>query len=544
MNQTSKYLLLLLLICSSCGQDKRLNTDINSILPESEDILPLSPKEQGTTITHQEMRAFLKAEINLLEDETEKVSKILLLIEYLPSGSRDVFRYIRDGLKLAEKNNLTNEMGELYYQLGWYYFSQNMKENTITSFEKAVEYSTDSEILVYAYCCLSNNSSWDDHHDKALEYAQRGLEIAQASGSPHLEAEAMMVMGDVYRFQNKMGTARSYYRKTVNLLYFEDDNKIVSPFYMVAAVYTGNTSRLAPYTSFYYAFQLKDVYDNSTFREKQMFIYNLMKAADTSIFNTSILETRIAQLTISSLLIISLIVIVIMLIRQTITKRKVNKKLEKANEVKAQLLLIQNHDLRKPIASLVSFLELKKHQPDIPAEELELMDDKILELANKTLKSMEDLIIWSKDQMESFEIRINPVSIPGVFEEMKSAFIHEDSVDISYKIPDSLMMKTDENYLKTIIRNLTQNAIAVSKEAGQRQIIWETKKQKSRFVFSIKNFAGQMSDEHVRILLSEDKGKVSSHGAGLIIIRDLAKALKCKINVEREEESTTIQLYF
>ncbi|MDL2256706.1 tetratricopeptide repeat-containing sensor histidine kinase [Bacteroidales bacterium OttesenSCG-928-I14] len=538
VRMTTFVLVGILLHLSSFANDTSHSRDAN-IFPESVEMLPKSPRKLGNNVERKEISEALKKEIDASSDEREKVEKIISLIKYLQIGSRDVYNYIYQGIELAEKNNMQEETGILYYDLAWYYFSQSIKDRAVSSFKKAIEYLVDDELLVYSYCCLSNNSSWNNRHEEALAYAQKGLEIAEASKLPKLEAEALMVMGDAYRYQEDTNKARKYYLNAVDLLYFEDNNKIISPLYMLTGIYTGNTARMKPYASFFYAFQLGELFENSEYREKQMFLYNIIKATETSIFNTNILDTTIARLTISVLLILSLIIIAILLIMLSVSKSRANKKLAIANEVKAQLMLIQNHDLRKPIASLISFLDMKKHQPDIPAEDLKMMDEKILDFAMQTMSSMEDLIIWSKGQMKSFEAHMLSISVSDLFDEVKKMFAYEEEVTIVYDIPDNLSIKADDNYLKAIIRNLTQNAIAVARNAEKKEVIWQVTKVKRHVVFSIMNYGTPMNKEAQGILLSESKGDIRSNGAGLIIIRDLAKSLGYRIEVETGKETGT-----
>ncbi|HCO68807.1 MAG TPA: hypothetical protein DIT04_13760, partial [Dysgonomonas sp.] len=103
---------------------------------------------------------------------------------------------------------------------------------------------------------------------------------------------------------------------------------------------------------------------------------------------------------------------------------------------------------------------------------------------------------------------------------------------------EDLFLKTDENYLKTIVRNFTQNAINASLNID-RPIVWKARKEKQNVVLSIENQGKKIENQYIYLLLSEDENKVSKRGAGLIIIRNLAKSIHCKIKVETGEEYGT-----
>lgn len=242
----------------------------------------------------------------------------------------------------------------------------------------------------------------------------------------------------------------------------------------------------------------------------------------------------------SIIIILFLLFITILLIIQIYVRLKVNKKLEAANEVKSKLFLILNHDMRRPIASLTAYMTLKKENHDIPEDELKKMDDEAFVLLEKTLNSMDDLIIWSKNQMHSFYLDRKMLAISDVFADIESFFGHEKRVSFRFENPDKLSLKTDANCLKTIMRNLTSNSIKKALEVEETTIIWKAYKVNKNTVLSIQNFGSQIEKEYVDILFSHSKNKLSTTGTGLVIVRDLAKAIKCKIDVETGEEIGTI----
>ena len=482
---------------------------------------------QAKTLSLEDERQQLRDSVARSDNDVYSLHAIMDLILILPDVSSEKYEYIQQGLILAEKHGLKEEVGSLYYDLAWHYFAREKKEETITNFLKVPEYSTDPELLAYAYGCLSHNYAWDGNYDVALEYANLSHEAALKTNRREIEADALLFLGDVYRYQKQMDQAMTYYDQIPELLHFKGDNQILSVHYMIVNIYTGNSytnnkSDIKPYTSNYYGMYLKDIYDHASPRQKQMFVYHLLQGGDTAISNTRTLIKQTTKLAAAGLIVFLLLVIAAFLFFLVQIKRKANKKLEEANEMKAQLLLILNHDLRKPIASLANYLEYKKQFPNIPRKELQELDNQLLLQINKTLRGMEDLIIWSKDQMHSFSSSEKEVSVSDIFERTKDFFLSENRVDIRYEIEPSLHIKTDENYLKTIIRNLTQNAIISAVSANQPLIIWKAYRTKKQIILSIRDFGDPMKQEHINILQSHTQGEVASHGAGLIIIRDLA----------------------
>lgn len=492
----------------------------------------------------------LLTEIQNTDNDSIKVNKFLELTVLYPDGSKKRLQYLKEGLDLAKKLDMEPEMGIFYSDFGWYYFYQNDRENTIKYFSLSVKYCDDLELLVYAYGILSNTYSWSGQHDLAKEYADKCLraaetgEIEDESKRQRLVADAYMFIGDVYRYQEEKDSSKYYYIKA--LTYLDIGNDYVSVLRLMANIYLGDTSLIVPYQYFNYVRWLKLTYENTSPRKKQIIVYNLIKAAETSVLTTEKEEIKTIELKTQQRIIISsiiicvlLIIIAILLIYQVYAKRKTNIKLEKANEVKSRLFVILNHDLKQPIASLISYLDLKASNPDfISKEEERMLEQKTSKAANQLYTDMENLLLWAKNQMESFEPDIKQVSVNKIFEDTKTFFAYEERVKIEFNIEDDLSLKTDENYLKTIIRNFTQNAINASLNID-KPVVWKVWKEKSKIIMSIENQGKKIESQYLDLLFEKNENKVSKRGAGLIIIRNLAKSINCKIGVETGDEYGT-----
>ena len=89
-----------------------------------------------------------------------------------------------------------------------------------------------------------------------------------------------------------------------------------------------------------------------------------------------------------------------------------NQHLAEANETKARLFGIIGHDLRSPVSKIVQLLQLQKESPDILSEEAgKLHGERLKKASENVLETMEDLLIWSKSQMQSFNPQFVPVKI-------------------------------------------------------------------------------------------------------------------------------------
>jgi signal transduction histidine kinase len=212
-----------------------------------------------------------------------------------------------------------------------------------------------------------------------------------------------------------------------------------------------------------------------------------------------------------------------------------NTELDQANKTKTRFFSILNHDLRSPVANLIHFLHLQKDSPELLDEETKnRMQNKTISGAEDLLSSMEDILLWSKGQMENFKPQPKEVSVNQLFEDTKKVFSGYHKIQFDYQNPDNIAISTDENYLKTIIRNLTSNAINVFTTTQNPKIIWKAWQENGISYLSITDNGPGATKEKFKALYDDKEVAGIKTGLGLHLIRDLAKAINCEITVNSQ----------
>jgi len=151
-----------------------------------------------------------------------------------------------------------------------------------------------------------------------------------------------------------------------------------------------------------------------------------------------------------------------------------NNELDEANKVKARFFGILSHDLRSPVATLINFLQLQQRHPGILNEQqIASSEKKIADSAGLLLETMEGMLLWSKGQMENFKPEISEVPVNDLFIYLQHFFSDNTIVSFSFINNDNLILCTDANYLQTIMRNLTANAIKALQQTTGVQITWK-----------------------------------------------------------------------
>ncbi len=210
-----------------------------------------------------------------------------------------------------------------------------------------------------------------------------------------------------------------------------------------------------------------------------------------------------------------------------------NQELDQANKAKTRFFGILNHDLRGPVANLVFFLQLQQESPEMLDEEsIKRMQVKTMTGAKKLLSTMEDILQWSKSQMENFKPQPKNIAVSQLFNDTKKVFSGYLKINFEYQNPNNIEIFTDENYLKTIIRNLTSNAINVFTNTENPLIIWKAWQENNISYFSIQDNGLGANQEQFNALFEDTEITSANSGLGFYLIRDMAKAINCEITVD------------
>ena len=224
--------------------------------------------------------------------------------------------------------------------------------------------------------------------------------------------------------------------------------------------------------------------------------------------------------------------------------QNLNTDLDEANKAKTRFFSILNHDLRSPVSNLIDFLHLQKDSPDLLDEETKSrIEQTTLSSAENLLTSMEDILQWSKSQMQNFKPQPIKFEIIQLFEDTQKHFSSVENVQFQFENPSNLALETDENYLKTIVRNLTGNAIKAIAGIDNPAIIWKAFHENGKTMLTVTDNGKGATKEEFKALYDDKEVVGIKTGLGLHLIRDLAKAIDCEIAVESLiNEGTTITL--
>ena len=412
-----------------------------------------------------------------------------------------------------------------------------------------------AEIYLKKGTILSNQKKWKE----AENNIQKSILEAKKLGNTNKVALAITILGDLYlkifnenQDKKTLEKAKDNYTKALEIYNQINEKQSISiNLKKLSDVEQklGNIKKALEYNTKY------SVYRDSIFNDKtKNTITHIEDQREIELKNRQIkinkleLEAKEKQKWFYISGIFLLVIIASLLFHQSYNRKKNNQKLrqlnsqlEEANRIKTRFFGILNHDLRSPVANLIHFLHLQKENPEILNQETkERLQNKTISGAENLLSSMEDILLWSKGQMENFKPQPKKITVEQLFEDNKKVFSGYHHITFEYLNPENIEIFTDENYLKTILRNLTSNSINVFSTTENPTIIWKAWQEKNKTYLSIRDNEPGSEKEKFRALYDETEVVGIKSGLGLHLIRDLAKAINCEISVNSiQNEGTT-----
>jgi signal transduction histidine kinase len=258
-------------------------------------------------------------------------------------------------------------------------------------------------------------------------------------------------------------------------------------------------------------------------------------------------QVKIKWLLISSL---TLVLLILALIYRQSRLRKnnnaslsaLNRQLEDANDllvdankIKNRFLGILNHDLRSPVAHFITLLQLREQEPELMNEQTAKQQTSLITgAAEELLDTMEELLIWSKGQMEQFQPVVQPYAVSGLFDDLRRKFgaaAENAGVSLRFEQPAGMSVLTDEHFCKTMMRNLTGNALKALGHQPNGSVRWRAWEEGEYAWLSITDNGPGATEQQLQPLFDPGARVGIRSGLGLHIVRDMAIAVGCELQV-------------
>jgi signal transduction histidine kinase len=144
------------------------------------------------------------------------------------------------------------------------------------------------------------------------------------------------------------------------------------------------------------------------------------------------------------------------------------RELEQLSKVKDRIFSVVSHDMRTPVNSLISFMQLLEGT-NIEQEKLNRYAAALKNNLTYTSTMMENLLNWAASQMQGFNPYLESLDIHELINEVILSLqdsANEKSLTIQNLVPAKTFCKADSNMFMLVIRNIISNAIKFTPNDG------------------------------------------------------------------------------
>lgn len=227
-------------------------------------------------------------------------------------------------------------------------------------------------------------------------------------------------------------------------------------------------------------------------------------------------------------------------------KKEIQKQAEELNYlngVKDKLFSILAHDLRGPLNSLRGLIQLLEEETLTPDEFKEVIPLVSQNVGNNSIL-LENLLMWSRSQMQGMQPLVEKVKINNVFYENLEYIEHlslKKNISITNQVSDDVMVKADQGMVDIVMRNLLTNAIKFTPEGGQIEIDAQDELENWKIIITdsgvgiaVDNIPKIFGD---RFFTTTGTQKEKGSGLGLLLSKELIEKNHGKIWLESVEGS-------
>lgn len=223
--------------------------------------------------------------------------------------------------------------------------------------------------------------------------------------------------------------------------------------------------------------------------------------------------------------------------------------LRESNLIKDKLFSLLSHELRSPVAELITILDVNEWKNKDSALDPYF---KSVNLRAKTIyTTLDNVLTWSASQLDLKKTEVKPLDISDVVNRalhLSLSSIYQKNIRVDNEVAHALI-DANESYLMIIFRNILNNATKFTLLNGVIRIYSVEEGNYSGVV--VEDSGVGIDPEKLRSLFvnvqnsSEGTEGEKGSGVGLVLCKDLMDKLQGKIEVlSSENQGTSVKLLF
>lgn len=221
----------------------------------------------------------------------------------------------------------------------------------------------------------------------------------------------------------------------------------------------------------------------------------------------------------------------------------------KSEKTKMELITNVSHDLKTPLTSVISYVDLLKNEPlgETAAEYVEIIDNK----ANRLRKILQDVFDLSKATTGAVEVHLEELDLRKLIEQTlldMDSQVEASGHTIKQSLPDyAVIIRSDGNRLYRVLQNIIDNALKYTHPGTRIFLELTTVAQSARLI--LKNTSAYAMEDDTDNLLQRfyraDKARTSEgSGLGLSIAESFTQLSGGTFDIELEGDMFKVILTF
>jgi signal transduction histidine kinase len=475
--------------------------------------------------------------LDIRENHKDSVGMAILLtnlgnVFFKQKDGKNALLYYEDALSLISKKDDVVWKSILLENIGQLFLDKGKISKCLVYYQWALseaEKRDDKISLASVKTSLAIAYLKNKQFDIALASFEEALRLSKEIGVRQIEMDCYYSLSDLYEQKENYKKSTAYFKMYDNIrtqIHKENSNKEIAEVQV--------------------KFQLEQIdAENEILRQRN--IIQKMELQDQK--NNNILFISIGLL---------IFILLVYLIYITRVKTRLYKILSRKNEIieennksltqlittKDKFLSIIAHDLKNPFNTVLGFTDLFINQ----FEHIE--DDKRLEyikIANKSALQgsvlLDNLLTWSRSQMGVLKYNPQCFNINQIVQEELEGMegkAYAKGISLELEEKDHFMVCADPNMIRTVIRNLGNNAIKFTHEKGR--ILFSIQARDAKVIIRVKdNGIGVNAKEQSKLFyLDSNHSKLGTSGEkgtglGLVLCKDFVERNGGEIGLESQE---------
>lgn len=470
-------------------------------------------------------------------------------------------KYYEEALEILKKNNENKGLTKVYNNIGMInlicgnyndalkYFDNSIKISTMLKDSFGIAHTLDNIGIVY---------SKKEDYTLALLSMEKSLSISERVSDDHGAALTMTDIGEVYMKRKMYEKALVYFEKSLFILKKINDKsaqKICYENILQLYFLNNGNDKFLEYFKFYTA-----ISDSLTQEENSKQLAELQVKYETEKKDDEInilsKEQKIQNLELSKqknfrnyliILVLLVTILVFAVYNRYLIKKRSETNLQILNQTKNKFFSIISHDLRGPINALLAITER------LTIKSGQMTKDEVYNTSSKVFKSLESLNIllenllnWSLSQIGSTQFHLTSQKLADLVAQQVSPIItNEKKIHLTWDIREDIYVDADNNVIKTVLRNLLNNAYKFTGEGGFIKI-YVIEKNSHYEVCVEDNGIGILPEDTQKLFRIDIKhttdgtAKEKGTGLGLVLCKELLQKTNENIWVESVSDRGSI----